>query len=191
MALISVSLPSDGSTADVSDYNSPITTIVGEVNGNLDNANIKSGAAIDGLKLADTSVTAAKMNFSTFVAKTASLNTALSPITTTLTTIGNITVPEAGTYLIIIDPVINWNNAALNTHRTDIYNLTTTTVIKERVTSFGPGQYVSTIPMTTIATFAASDVIHVRMKIDAGTAASNYTTSPGSITILRVGTKTS
>lgn len=56
MATISVSLPSDGSTADVADYNTPITTIVNEINGNLDNANIKAGAAIAGSKLADNSI---------------------------------------------------------------------------------------------------------------------------------------
>lgn len=52
MANISVSLPSDGQTADVADYNTPINTIVNEFNGNIDNSNIKSGAAIDGSKLA-------------------------------------------------------------------------------------------------------------------------------------------
>lgn len=53
MSTVSVSLPSDGSTADVSDYNTPITTIVNEINGNLDNNNIKSGAAIATSKLAE------------------------------------------------------------------------------------------------------------------------------------------
>lgn len=52
MGTVSVSLPSDGSTADVSDYNTPITTIVNEMNGNIDNANIKSAAAIDFAKIA-------------------------------------------------------------------------------------------------------------------------------------------
>lgn len=62
MATISVSLPSDGTAADVSDYNTPITTIVNEVNGNLDNANIKSGAAIATSKLADDAgITTAKI----------------------------------------------------------------------------------------------------------------------------------
>lgn len=61
MGTIITSLPTDGSTADVSDYNTPITTIVNELNGNLDNANIKSAAAIDGSKLADDSILAAKI----------------------------------------------------------------------------------------------------------------------------------
>lgn len=62
MANISVSLPSDGSTADVSDYNTPVNTIVNEINGNLDNTNIKSGAAIATSKLADDAgITTAKI----------------------------------------------------------------------------------------------------------------------------------
>lgn len=56
MSTISVNLPSDGTTADVADYNTPINTIVNEFNGNIDNANIKSGAAISGSKLADNSI---------------------------------------------------------------------------------------------------------------------------------------
>lgn len=56
MGTISVSLPSDGSTADVSDYNSPITSIVNEVNGELDNTNIAANAAIAGSKLADNGI---------------------------------------------------------------------------------------------------------------------------------------
>lgn len=66
MGLISLSLPSDGSTADVADVNTPLTTIATELNGNLDNNNIKSGAAIDGAKLADTSIDLVKMDFSSF-----------------------------------------------------------------------------------------------------------------------------
>lgn len=63
MANISVSLPSDGETIDAADYNTPINTIVNEINGNLDNSNIDSAAAISGSKLADDAVTATKINF--------------------------------------------------------------------------------------------------------------------------------
>lgn len=56
MSLINVNLPSDGTTADVADYNDPINTIVNEVNGNLDNSNIDASAAIAGSKLAGGSV---------------------------------------------------------------------------------------------------------------------------------------
>lgn len=48
MSVISVSLPSDGTTADVSDYNTPITTIVNAINGNLDSTNI---ASLSGTKI--------------------------------------------------------------------------------------------------------------------------------------------
>ena len=62
MANISVSLPSDGSTADAADLSSPINTIVNEFNGNIDNSNIKSGAAIATSKLADDAgITTAKI----------------------------------------------------------------------------------------------------------------------------------
>lgn len=62
MANISVTLPTDGTTADVTDYNTPITTVVNEINGNLDNTNIKTGAAIATSKLADDAgITAAKI----------------------------------------------------------------------------------------------------------------------------------
>ena len=61
MANISVSLPSDGETVDVADYNTPINTIVNEINGSLDNSNITAAAAIAGSKLADASVPNAKL----------------------------------------------------------------------------------------------------------------------------------
>jgi hypothetical protein len=56
MATINVTLPADGDTIDASDYNVPVNTIVNEINGNLDNSNIDSAAAISGSKLADGSV---------------------------------------------------------------------------------------------------------------------------------------
>jgi hypothetical protein len=56
LATINVSLPSDGESIDAADYGTPVTTIVNEINGGLDNANIKSAAAIAGSKLADASI---------------------------------------------------------------------------------------------------------------------------------------
>lgn len=52
MGLISLSLPSDGDTADAADVNSPFNTIATAINGNLDNDNIKTGAGISTSKLA-------------------------------------------------------------------------------------------------------------------------------------------
>ena len=46
MAKVSVSLPADGDTIDAADYNTPITTIVNEFNGNIDSTNIKAGGVI-------------------------------------------------------------------------------------------------------------------------------------------------
>jgi len=51
MATITVSLPSDGDTIDVVDYNTPITTIVNEFNGGISNDNISATAGISGTKL--------------------------------------------------------------------------------------------------------------------------------------------
>lgn len=63
MGLISLTLPVDGTTADVADYNVPLTTIATLVNGNIDNSNIAVGAAIDGAKLASGTVTSTQINF--------------------------------------------------------------------------------------------------------------------------------
>jgi hypothetical protein len=63
MAQISVSLPSDGDTIEVTDYNTPITTVVNEINGGLDNSNIDDAAAIAGSKLADDAITATKIDW--------------------------------------------------------------------------------------------------------------------------------
>jgi len=54
MGIVTVSLVADGTTADVADVNTPINTIVTEINGNLDNNNIKAAAGIDPTKLAST-----------------------------------------------------------------------------------------------------------------------------------------
>lgn len=62
MGTISVTNISDGTTGDAADVNSQINTIVSEFNGNIDNANIKALAAISGSKLADASITNAKLS---------------------------------------------------------------------------------------------------------------------------------
>jgi hypothetical protein len=61
MGVISVSLPADGTTADVADFNTPITTIVNVINGNLDNSNIASSAAIDASKIAAGTVSSTQL----------------------------------------------------------------------------------------------------------------------------------
>jgi hypothetical protein len=44
MGLISVTLPSDGTTIDAADYNTPITTIVNTINGNISTDNIAASS---------------------------------------------------------------------------------------------------------------------------------------------------
>lgn len=61
MGLISLTLPNDGETIDAADVNSPLNTIATAINGNLDNANIKTAAAIDGSKIASASLTSTQM----------------------------------------------------------------------------------------------------------------------------------
>lgn len=64
MGTISVSLPSDGTTIDAADVSTPITTIVNEINGGLDSANLED-AAVTTAKIADNSVTNAKLSTTT------------------------------------------------------------------------------------------------------------------------------
>lgn len=47
----------DGAVADAADFTTPINTIINEINGNLDNSNIKSGANIAWSKLASSAWT--------------------------------------------------------------------------------------------------------------------------------------
>jgi len=56
MTLVSPTQVSDGSTIDASDVNTPINQLAAVINGNIDNSNIVSGAAIDGAKLAANSI---------------------------------------------------------------------------------------------------------------------------------------
>lgn len=65
MGTVSLTLPADGETIDAADYNTPLTTLSNEFNGNIDNANIKADAAIAGSKLADSGITNDKMGLTT------------------------------------------------------------------------------------------------------------------------------
>lgn len=56
MSLVSPTQVSDGTTADASDVNTPINQLAAVINGNIDNSNIVAGAAIDGSKLANSSI---------------------------------------------------------------------------------------------------------------------------------------
>ena len=88
MANISVSLPSDGETVDVADYNTPINTIVNEINGSLDNSNITAAAAIAGSKLADASVPSSKLSLGAAGAAVDTAQTTTSTSYANLSTVG-------------------------------------------------------------------------------------------------------
>lgn len=60
MGTISVTNPTDGTTADVADYNNSINTIVTAINGNLDSNNLASNAVI-AAKITNGAVTASKL----------------------------------------------------------------------------------------------------------------------------------
>lgn len=60
MGLISVTNIADGTNIDAQDVNSPINTIVNEINGNLSEANLANSAATTA-KIADSAVTTAKI----------------------------------------------------------------------------------------------------------------------------------
>jgi hypothetical protein len=61
MGVVSLSLPADGSTGTVSQYNTPLTTIQTELNGRLDTNNIAAGG-VGTSQLAAASVTSAKLS---------------------------------------------------------------------------------------------------------------------------------
>lgn len=65
MGTISVSLPADGQTIDSSDVNTPINAILSEFNGNIDDANIKTGANINGSKILAASLPGSKLDTTT------------------------------------------------------------------------------------------------------------------------------
>jgi hypothetical protein len=138
MALINISLPSDGSTADVSDYNTPLNTVVNEFNGQIDNANIKTGAAIATSKLASDAgivagmiapgaVTLGKLandGAATNVKLAASISITASTSPTNATE--EVTL-EAGTWLIIATCRFNCSVASTRLANIEIRNTTDST----------------------------------------------------------------
>jgi hypothetical protein len=115
MATISVSLPSDGETIDASDYNTPINTIVNEFNGNIDNNNIKSAAAIDGSKIADASITPNKLDLDVGSATVTTSETTTSTSYTDLTTTtDSVTVTIGSNGLALVSISSNSNNNTIN-----------------------------------------------------------------------------
>jgi len=61
MSTISISVPVDGETIDAADIATPLNTIVNDYNGNIDNSNIATLAAISATKLADSTIAIGKI----------------------------------------------------------------------------------------------------------------------------------
>jgi hypothetical protein len=101
MATVTVSLPADGSTGTVSQYNTPLTTVVNEFNGNIDNANIKSSAAIATSKLAtDNGIGATHLSTSAitlgYAQITANISTNSTPVVQATGLTSTVTIPAGG-----------------------------------------------------------------------------------------------
>lgn len=114
MGLISVSLPADGSTADVSDYNVPITTIVTLVNGQIDNANIASGAAIDGSKLANGAITPNRLALAPANSNVTTSETTTSTSYVDLATVQSVTVTVGVNGLLLVGWGCQFSNSGAN-----------------------------------------------------------------------------
>lgn len=121
MGVISLTLPTDGTTGDAADVNTPFNTIANEINGNLDNANIKSAAGIATSKIAaDGGLTTSSVGAG-FVVQEASTNySAVSTGTTVMPwddTIPQITegdeymsisiTPKSATNILVIQCVVS------------------------------------------------------------------------------------
>ncbi len=126
MGTVSVSLPADGTGADVSDYNTPITTIVNEINGSLDNSNIASGAAIAGSKLADSAITAEKIATSAiclgFAQRTSSFATSSTSAVLITDLSCSVTIPAGGRRIKITGYIPQTGNTAISTVRAIIWD---------------------------------------------------------------------
>jgi len=66
MGLVNITPIEDGTSATANSINEPIGKLAGEINGNLDSANLSNGA-VTTAKLADASVTSAKISTSVYV----------------------------------------------------------------------------------------------------------------------------
>lgn len=122
MGTISVSLPADGTTADVTDYNTPITTIVNAINGNLDNANIASGAAISTTKLADDNgIGAAKLSASAIFLGSTSITASVGPTSTSTSDVDvtgvtvTVTVPAGSRKILVMATGGDYEQSAVGT----------------------------------------------------------------------------
>lgn len=144
MATIAFSLPTDGSTADVADYNTPLTTIKNEINGNLDNANIKASAGIDGSKIANAAISPNRLatGAATAVVLTQETTTStsyadLATTTDTVTvTIGNNGIALVSIYGTFTNSGANYTNIGFAISGATTVAATDTFAISQNTTAF-------------------------------------------------------
>lgn len=122
MSTISVSLPADGTVADVSDYNSPITTLVNDYNGNIDNSNIAAAAAISTSKLAsDGGIGATMLSASAIFLGSASITASVGPTSTSTSDVDvtglavTVTVPSGSRRVLIMATGGDYEQSAVGT----------------------------------------------------------------------------
>lgn len=200
MATISVSLPSDGTAADVSDYNTPITTIVNEINGNLDNANIKSGAAIATSKLADDAgittakiadgaVTNAKLGTDA-IAITLGTVTSTGDLSTSYVSCGELASLPAGTWLIMACGIATFSVAQDTSVTGRVRNTTDGTDVLASATTAQtdyPGSASDTrFPWTIITTVTLASAKTIQIQFVASTGTGTTVVSAVSLVALKV-----
>lgn len=125
MGTISVTLPTDGTTGEAADVNTPITTIVNLVNGNIDNDNISASAAI----------AASKLGTGTAGVANAQLNT---------------TAGDIGGARVLFTP--SWTNLTVGAGGTNTgyYTIVGKTCSFETYFKFGTGSAVGSTPILTL-----------------------------------------
>lgn len=175
----------------MADVNTPINTIVNEVNGNLDNANIKSGAAIATSKLADDAgITYAKVAagfpvqiVSSFISAAASGSTVIPhddtiPQNNEGTEFMTLSItPKASTNLLIVEAV------AMLSSDTSGRNIVAalfqdTTVDAKAVMNFNCDTALAMFPVTVSFSMTAGTTSSTTFKLRAGSGS-----NPATITI--------
>lgn len=192
MSTISVSLPSDGTTGEVADYNTPINTIVNEFNGNIDNANIKTAAAIATSKLADDAgITSAKMATGFPVQVVSTNYSAVATGTTIIPTDDTIPqntegdqymtqaiTPKATTNRLVIEAtVLLSNNTGVNDMIVALFQDSTANAIAATIQTISSGNFLQNITLR--HDMVAGTISSTTFKIRAGTNLAGTTTFNG------------
>lgn len=177
MGNISVSLPSDGETIDVADYNTPINTIVTEINGNLDNSNLSASAAIAGSKIADGGITAEKLTASAITLGYAQITSSFTTTSTSATLVTGlsttVTIPAGGrrieitAYSYATDTTSSGGYAFMSIWDGTVGSGTQLSLSAQRITSASSGSF--HIVLASVVPAAGSKTYNVGFHVTAGT----------------------